>query len=70
MPGGGGGFAGGGPGSGMCWEGNGVRPGFSDCVPGSKRLGESGVRPGGAGGAVGVCFGAGGARGLGHGLGH
>eukprot|EP00961_Rhodomonas_salina_P140804 1895237-Rhodomonas_salina.1 len=70
MPSGGGGFAGGGPGCWMCWEGNGVRQGFSGGVPGHKRRGESGMRPGGARGAVGVGFGAGGAGGLGHGLGH
>eukprot|EP00961_Rhodomonas_salina_P047508 638293-Rhodomonas_salina.1 len=34
MPCGGGGFAGGGPGCGMCWKGNGVRPGFSGWEPG------------------------------------
>eukprot|EP00961_Rhodomonas_salina_P040830 548542-Rhodomonas_salina.1 len=34
MPGGGGGFAGGGPGCWMHWEGNGCRPGFSGSVPG------------------------------------
>eukprot|EP00961_Rhodomonas_salina_P225661 3051009-Rhodomonas_salina.1 len=34
MPCGGGGFAGGGPGRGMCGKGNGVRPGFSGTVPG------------------------------------
>eukprot|EP00961_Rhodomonas_salina_P158896 2139304-Rhodomonas_salina.1 len=66
----------------MRGKGNGVRPGFlvgcqgAGCagffggVPGSERRRESGVRPGGAGGVVGVCFGAGGAGGLGHGLGH
>eukprot|EP00961_Rhodomonas_salina_P058597 787206-Rhodomonas_salina.1 len=62
MPCGGGGFAGGGPGCGMRREGKGVRQVFSGWVPG--RSWETGVRPGGAGGAVGVGFGAGGAGGL------
>eukprot|EP00961_Rhodomonas_salina_P115101 1548990-Rhodomonas_salina.1 len=37
MPCGGGGFAGGGPGSGMHGEGNGMRQGFSGGVPGRER---------------------------------
>eukprot|EP00961_Rhodomonas_salina_P185622 2506369-Rhodomonas_salina.1 len=66
MPGGpgGGGFSGGVPGSGMRWEGNGSRLGFSGGVPGRGMCWESGMRPGvfgGARGAGGVGFGAGGA---------
>eukprot|EP00961_Rhodomonas_salina_P071180 956058-Rhodomonas_salina.1 len=42
MPCGGGGFAGGGPGRWMRWEGKGVRPGFSGRVPGLERSWERG----------------------------